>query len=66
MCVLAGHPDTRFMELCNARKGKFKSRDKVAAYKDDFSTISLHGEVFPTTICHSKCELVVNGVKCNA
>ena len=47
-------------------RGSFKSGDKVVTYQDDFFTISLHGEVFPATICHSKCELVVNGVKCNA
>ena len=54
------------MDLCDARKGKFKSGDKVVAYKDDFSTISLRGEVFPATICHSRYEVIVNGAKCNA
>ena len=65
--VCAGQPDARFMKLCDTRKGKFRaSNDKVVAYRDDFCSISLHGEVFPATIRHSPCEWLANGVKCTA
>ena len=63
--ICAGHPESRFSEITQARKGEFKSSSgSLVAFVDDYCPISLNGEVYDSTIRTVKCELLVNGVKC--
>lgn len=65
MNVCAGHPEKRFLDVCKSRKDQIKNHSgDVVAYRDDYCPVSLHGELYSSTICSTKCELLVNDVKC--
>ena len=49
--VCPGHPDEQFIEMAKAKKGKFLSRDgKTVARLDDYSAVTLNGNVYQTTV----------------
>lgn len=56
--VCPGIPDTRFLEMADARKGKFER----ATVEDGFS-VMLNGETYPRTIRMNSCQLLVHGAK---
>ena len=65
--ICAGHPESHFSEVTQARKGKFKSTSgSLVAFVDDYCPISLNGEMYDSTIRTVKCEMLVNGVKCES
>lgn len=65
--VCAGHPEGRFSEVTKARKGKFRSvSGDLVAFVDDSCPVVLNGEVYTSTIRTVKCEILVNGVKCES
>ena len=64
--VCAGHPEKRFLDVCKSRKDNIKNHSGgVVAYRDDYCPVSLHGELYSSTIRSTQCELLVNGVKCD-
>ena len=63
--VCAGHPEKRFLDVCKSRKDQIKNPSgDVVAYRDGYCPVSLHGELYSSTIRSTKCELLVNEVKC--
>ena len=65
--VCAGHPENRFLEVCKSRKGQIMNHSgDVVAYRDDYCPVTLHGELYSSTIRSTKCELLANDVKCSA
>ena len=63
--VCAGHPEKRFLDVCKSRKDQIKNHSGgVVAYRDGYCPVSLHGELYFSTIRSTKCELLVNEVKC--
>ena len=65
--VCAGHPDGRFLEITKVRKGKFMSvSGNLVALVDESCPVVLNGEVYTSTIRTAKCEMLVNGVKCES
>ena len=66
--VCAGHPESRFFEVNKAGKGKFRSfSGDLVAFVDSSYPIVLNSEVhFHYRTVIDKCELVVNGVKCDS
>ena len=63
--VCVGHPEKRFLDVCKSRKDQIKNYSgDVIAYRDDYCPVSLHGELYSSTIHSTKCELLVNEVKC--
>ena len=65
--VCAGHPEPRFVALCESKQGAIRSHTgSITAYKDDYNVVYLNGDVYPSTVRTSKCELLVNEVKCDS
>lgn len=65
MNVCAGHPEKRFLEVCRSRKDQIQNHSgDVVAYRDDYCPVLLNGELYPSTVRSTKCELLVNDVKC--
>ena len=65
MNVCAGHPEKRFLEICKSRKDEINNHSgDVVAFRDDYCPITLHDELYCSTIRSTKCELLVNDVKC--
>ena len=64
--VCPGHPDLKFVQMAQERKGVILSKNKtVAAQVDDYSPVFLQGESFMSTVRVHTCELlVVSGVRC--
>ena len=62
--VCTGHPEKRFLDVCKSRKDIKNHSGGVIAYRDDYCPVSLHGELYSSTIRSTQCELLVNGVKC--
>lgn len=63
--VCAGHPEERFLNICKSRKDQIRNHSgDVVAYRDDYCPVSLHGELYSSTIRTTRCELLVNDVKC--
>ena len=63
--VCIGNPDEHFVELCIAHKGHILSPDgSVIAFKDVYCTVMFEGDSFDSTVRTSKCDLLVNGLKC--
>ena len=64
MNVCAGHPEERFLDVCKFRKDQIKNHSgDVVAFRDD-CPVSLHGELYSSTIRSTNCELLVNDIKC--
>ena len=62
MNVCAGHPEEQFVDICKCRKDQIKSHSgDVVAYRDDYYPVSLHCEMYSSTVSSTKC---VNNVKC--
>ena len=67
LIICADHPESRFSEVTQVRKGKFKSTSSsLMAFVDDYCPISLNSEVYDSTIRTVKCEVLVIGVKCES
>ena len=66
--ICAGHPENRFFEISQARKGNSRvaAACSLVAFVDDFCPISLNGEMYVSTIRTVKCEMLVNGLKCES
>ena len=65
--VCAGHPEGRFSEVAKARKGKVMSvSGNLVALVDESRPVVLNGEVYTSTIRTVKCEMLINGVKCES
>ena len=63
--VCAGHPDAHFLQMAEARKGKFISSDGgTAAVLDTYSPVQLNGTTYTQTIRTTKCELLSPAPKC--
>lgn len=65
LTVCPGNPDGHFLEMADARKGRFRSKtNETSAFVDMYATVSLNGESYPHTIRTSTCELLIHGGKC--
>ena len=63
--VCCGQPDTHFVSMVNAKKGKILSSDgKVAAIVDSYAPVGLNGEHYLATVRTGSCELVAKSQKC--
>ena len=64
LCV--GNPDSRFIQLLKAKKGKIVATNgSVSAYIDGTPT-ELNGVKYPETVRSSKCDIIGHTVKCEA
>lgn len=62
--VCPGHPDEQ--KWPRQKKGKFLSMDgKTVARLDDYSAVTLNGNVYQTTVRFCMCEVVVSSGKCS-
>lgn len=65
--VCCGNPDHKFVEMAEAKKGKFLSIGKnIVAYSDIGHCVLVDGVVYPSTVRHSKCEYLVMEMRCKA
>ena len=65
LCVCAGQPDIRFIEMIRAKKEKIvSSRGETVAFLDS-SPIELNGIVYPETIRTSNCQIIGHFSKCD-
>lgn len=65
--ISAGQSDAKFVEMCEARNGKFfarNAREQVVAYLDIGRNVTVEGNTYAKTIRHSECELLVPGSQC--
>ena len=62
-----GHPDERFLNLADAKKGKFlSSSGDIQAYVDRNGSVRLNGATYTSTVRTQRCQLLVRGaVKCS-
>ena len=64
--VCVGQPDTKFIDVCIAKKGQILSRNnQVVAYLDSTACVSADGQMYAKTVRHSQCEMLVLGSRCN-
>ena len=67
MPVCPGHPDTHFLEMVDAKKGKLRGQSgNVVAFTDNYASVHLNGEFYPRTVRTASCELFVHGGKCSS
>lgn len=63
--VCCGQPDSHFISMITAKKGKIISSDgKVAANIDQYAPVTLNGEHYRVTVRTGSCELVSKSEKC--
>ena len=63
--VCLGHPESKFVDYVEGRKGKLNNKSGGAsAFIDQYAPIHLNGETFRITVCTSECEMLVHGDKC--
>ena len=63
--ICAGHPDSHFVSMVEEKKGVLKTRGgQPASALDDYAPVVLNGESFSQTVRTTKCEMLVNGLKC--
>ena len=64
--VCSSQPDSHFVSMVNARRGKILSHDgRVVAYTDNCS-VALNGQLYPITVRTSSCEVISTSEKCTA
>lgn len=54
LSICAGHPDSKFIELAQARKGSFTS-----AILDTYAPVNLKGETYAQTVRTLSCEVLI-------
>lgn len=65
--VCCGQPDSHFVSMVTAKKGKiFSSDGKVAASIDQYAPVTLNGEYCQVTVRTGSCELISNSQKCSS
>lgn len=63
--VCAGHPDTRFIDMVEAKKGSLKSSTgSVSAYMDSNAAVELNGQSHSKTVRSTRCQLLSSASKC--
>ena len=63
--VCSGHPESKFVNYVDSRKGKLHNKSGgIAAFVDEYAPILLHGETFQT-VRTSGCEMLVRSDKCS-
>ena len=64
--VCCGQPDSHFLSMIEAKKGRIVSANgNVSAYMDSYSPVSLNGQLFQKTVRTSSCELLSTAQKCS-
>ena len=64
--VCCGYPQSKYIEMADARKGIFKSKDGVARAKVDTSLpVTLDGEVYHSTIRTTNCHILSLSPMCS-
>ena len=58
LCVCAGNPDPRFVQLLKAKKGSIVSADGTPSAYIDSTTIELNGVKYSETVRTSKCQVI--------
>ena len=63
--ICPGNVDTHFVDMGNARKGKFLTTDGVtkAAVEEGFPLL-LNGKIYTSTVRMINCEVLIQGAKC--
>ncbi len=62
-----GNPDEHFLDLADFRKGKFQSvSNSTLAFTDTTYSVCIEGHVYSRTIRTTACEMLVQGLKCEA
>ena len=65
--VCCGQPDSHFISMVNAKKGKIISSDgKVAASIDQYAPVAINSEHYQATVRTGSCEMVTTSHKCSA
>ena len=65
--VCCGQPDSHFISMVNAKKGKIISSDgKVAASIHQYAPIAVNGEHYRATVRMGSCEMVSTSQKCTS
>ena len=62
--VCAGNPDANFVKMAELRTGKFLSPNKELVCYLDNHCVTMDGNLYPCTVRHTKCELLVKEVSC--
>ena len=63
--VCKGHPDANFVAMAKSHNGKFLSPKKdLVCYLDSYSSVEQNGIIYPCTVRHAKCELLVKEKVC--
>ena len=63
--VCAGHPDTHFLKMAEAKKGSLKSvAGSVTAYIDSNAFVELNGQKYSRTLRSASCQLLSSSSKC--
>lgn len=67
LSVCAGNPDDQFLQMAHSRKGVFlNSSNEPTASVDDYFPVKFEGVVYSKTIRSSKCEVLVDGARCES
>ena len=65
--VCCGQPDSHFISMVNAKKGKIiSSNGNVAASMDQYAPVALNGAHYRATVRTGSCELVSTSQKCSS
>ena len=58
------NPDANFVKMAESRTGKFLSPNKELVCYLDNHCVTMDGNLYPCTVRHTKCELLVKEVSC--
>ena len=65
--VCCGQPDSHFVSMINAKKGKIISHDgKITASIDQHAPVSFNGQNFLVTVRTESCEIITNSKNCSS